>query len=372
MNESAHRKATQAAVWIADAILENTWAGSHAQRLMDASAQTDMREDLEFVDVAGARENPHTAPRRIGQDSPHTQSDGRCHSAFNHYIDIKKGPGLFDDFDGYSYYHGSAHMDQYQQAVDVTAGWGLVVAHLTGFKVDEGIAYWLNDEYVHAPGQPWYQKCSPALERYSYRADLKRYTQLRTEMRARFPLAKSQGGNGQGIPYSVFMPVDNMARYWFHEFLREPTQIESLGPVLHAVQDASVPHHAAGYHGNWHAEYEQALDVLASQVETQAHFLPEVNALVTHWNRRRPENKRALRWPTDQRRSPERGWSIQDLVTWQACKSYQEYARTYRHFRSGFQRQADSMQRLYTQAVALGALVLIKAYRETHPKTKLR
>lgn len=36
-----------------------------------------------------------------------------------------------------------------------------------GQRVDEALNWWLNDEYVHAPGQPWYRGCSPSVERYS-------------------------------------------------------------------------------------------------------------------------------------------------------------------------------------------------------------
>ena len=88
--------------------------------------------------------------------------------------------------------------------------------------------YWFNDEYVHALCHSWYRGCSPSVERYSFPT---RYQTVREELAARFPVAASTGSRRKGIPYSVFMPVDNMARYWYGRFVatRDP---RALGPVM--------------------------------------------------------------------------------------------------------------------------------------------
>jgi len=223
------------------------------------SAVVDFYRDLELVDVEGStidggRDDPHKEDKsKIGEislfgveigiytktaidDIPHYSSHGRNFSAFNHFIDIKKGYGRFDDFDGYSYEYGSAHRDQYQLVEEELKDWegweefmGWFVEQFRRDKVDQGLNYWLNDEYVHAPGQPWYRHCSPSIERYSFFYEKGIYRSLEEESRARFPLADSTGERGKGIPYSIFMPVDNMARYWYEEFLRTGDWL-ALGP----------------------------------------------------------------------------------------------------------------------------------------------
>jgi hypothetical protein len=115
-------------------------------------------DDLEFVDVEGGwfgsgRDDPHDSSAWDDDDEAHYEYDGRNFTAFNHFIDIKKGGGIFDDYDGYSYRKGSASRDEYQDADEVAEGfWANLFATLSGKKVDEGINWWFNDEYVHAPG----------------------------------------------------------------------------------------------------------------------------------------------------------------------------------------------------------------------------
>ena len=127
-------------------------------------------------------------------------------------------------------------------------------------KVDEGLAWYFNDEYVHAPGHPYYyESYSESIERYSFWWENGKYSSLEDEATARFPLADPTGEVGAGYPYSVFMPVDNLGRYWYNSFLRSGDTAD-LGSVMHAIQDASIPHHAAGTHGNWHGDYEAYLN----------------------------------------------------------------------------------------------------------------
>ena len=54
------------------------------------------------------------------------------HSPFNHFIDIKKERGRFDDFDGYSYELGSARHDQHEKE--------------KGEYIDWWVTWWFNDE----------------------------------------------------------------------------------------------------------------------------------------------------------------------------------------------------------------------------------
>jgi len=92
--------------------------------IVDGSAEVDRREDLELVMVRswrflGGRTDPHPGfwPLRLFNDVPSYRSNnqasqgrgpdlqlGRAH----HYIDVRAGQGDFDDYDGYSYGHGSA------------------------------------------------------------------------------------------------------------------------------------------------------------------------------------------------------------------------------------------------------------------------
>ncbi|MCK5242219.1 hypothetical protein KAR34_07195 [bacterium] len=365
MNATTHIQATEMAMKIANHIKTPVYKGAAAKKMAAASADTDHFQDLEFVHVKGRRDDPHKKEQLLFDDQPHFQSGGLCLTVFNHYIDIKKGPGIFDDYDGYSYYRGSAHLTQYQKAHQRTKGLARISAKLLGFTVDEGISYWLNDEYINTGGRQGCRGSSPALRRYSYPREKGKYKNKRAELAARFPLAAGRGKTGHGFPYSVFMPVDNLARYWFEQFLRtKRKRLEVLGPVLHAVQDASVPHHAAGYSGNWHVEYEKTLEKYARRLNTDVTFQRQVRNLVIKWCRNRaksPEQNLRLK---DRNKIPGLSWEVQQLVTWQALQAYHIYAGIYHHFKYGFKPNLPSMRKLYKQTVAMSALVLLKAIIE--------
>jgi hypothetical protein len=260
---------------------------------------TDQYSDLEFVDVEGtgifsdARDDPHKDEWDADDDDPHYEFQGRKFTAFNHFIDIKKGHGTFDDYDGYSYKRGSASRNEYQkmseliEVTDIPSGVAFMFTESGDMKVDAAINFWFNDEYAHAPGHKWYRRgrCSPALERYSFPEDKGKYNSVDAECKARFPMAEATGHRNRGIPWSVFMPVDNMARYWYSVFL-ESNNPNHLGQVMHAIQDASVPHHAAGCNGNWHANYELVLEELRiPNWLRDASFTNDVKALFGKWNR---------------------------------------------------------------------------------------
>jgi hypothetical protein len=368
MNEIAHIKTTKLAIKIANQIIGPCFTGQKAALLAAASADPDHFQDVEFVHVKGGRDNPHQREWLAVDDKAHFRSGGINLTAFNHYIDIKKGPGLFDDYDGYSYYRGSAHKGQYQKASQLTQGWAYISAKLMGWKVDEGISYWLNDEYVHTAGRQWYKDCSPALKNYSYPHDQGVYANKQAELAARFPLAGRRGKPGHGFPYSVFMPVDNLARYWFEQFRKSgQKRWEYLGPVMHAIQDAGIPHHAAGYSGNWHVEYEKALDKHIKSVYREPDFHLQVKKLTEKWYRedpRPPSGRLRLR---DRGRKPAINWEIRQLITWLALHAYHAYAKDYNHFSKGFKPNNQSLGRLYILAAAMSGLVLLKAVTKHTP-----
>lgn len=347
------------------AALEAYYALPADTKLVKEAPAVDDYYDLEFVDVeggigSGGRDDPHKDEWDAIDDEPHYTEEGMNLTAFNHFIDIKKGPGLFDDYDGYSYNKGSASRDQYQSASDAASGTlAKLMGKITGFKVDEGINWWLNDEYVHAPGQQWYRGCSPSVERYSFPSDKRVYPTARDELLARFPVANSTGTTGRGIPYSVFMPVDNMARYWYGRFeaTKDPA---TLGPVMHAIQDASVPHHAAGYMGNWHNRYEADLESRIPGWMNEPSFENEVKALVQAWSRHDPSPPTTLS-VNEWSRQPAINWRIDQMVTWVALNAYKEYSNTYNHFRNGYRFDANSARNLTKLATAMSILALKKA-----------
>jgi hypothetical protein len=357
---------------------------SQKSNVAEASKATDSREDMEFVDVESAsgwatggtgRDNPHADEWSIpswSEDQARKKPWGYNVTCFNHFIDIRKGTGLFDDYDGYSYNKGSARLNQYQAVSDYLANdasseaggmAGLVGGILRRAdrptnKVDECLNWFFNDEYVHAPGHPWYQNhiCSPAIERYSFFEDKAIYNSLTTEATARFPLAESTGTANKGIPYSVFMPVDNLARFWYKYYTlnRDPA---SLGPVMHAIQDASVPHHAAGCCGNWHSRYELALH---NQLGGWLSDKSKANRFLTEWNWVDPNPPTRLA-PIDWQRQPAWNWRIDMLVTWVALNAYKAYAEVYRGFQTGFTFNQASALDLLQMALAMSALVLMRA-----------
>lgn len=162
MNAKSHREVTD---WV---LCMSGYTADQALRasIVAESAKVDEYRDLELVDVEGlssdARDDPHKDDAwYVAEDIPryaHTLPllGTKCHTAFNHFIDIKKGPGQFDDYDGYSYCKGSASRGEYK--LDL------------GPRPDEAIIWYPNDEYVRAPGQSWYRGCSPSVERYSFPA----------------------------------------------------------------------------------------------------------------------------------------------------------------------------------------------------------
>lgn len=269
-------------------------------------------------------------------------------TAFSHFIDIKKGRGIFDDYDGYSYEKGSGKDAKDEKASISIFGLG---------PIDALVNWWYNDEYVHIPD--YYSAsydpntCSPAVMRYC------RYGP--GTLIQRFPLAESTGKSGKGIPYSVFPPVDNMARYWWDVF-RNPPQgykknLPSLAPVLHAIQDASVPHHTCGFLGNYHQDYEDKLTPDLLRWINEPVFIDEVKALIREWDKQdsNPPTSSYYDRSFYLSRTPRNNWPIDQIVTWMAVQSYNAMP-------NGGRYNAVVARDLVKRAMALSVLVLKMAF----------
>lgn len=335
-----------------------------AENIAKAAEKVDDKNDLELVDVEVKRDDPHDNSDSSfldKEDIPgYVAINGFKYTALNHFIDIRKGSGQFDDFDGYSYQKGSASREEFEFASEEADKIGdKFLTFISGKKVDEGINWYYNDSYVHVQAQPWYRGCSPSTERYSFPADKRIYSSMRDELGARFPLADNMGAKGKGTPYSVFMPVDNMARYWFAEYLRGRGP-DSLGYVMHAIQDASIPHHAAGCCGNWHGTYEKKLDSYLHYWLNEAAFRDEVTKLFRQWYKDDSSQPTAIS-VNDWNKLPAKNWRTDFLVTWLALNSYKEYAGTYNNFRNGFKFDEGSAKNLVKLALTMSMLFLAKA-----------
>ncbi|PXF58441.1 MAG: hypothetical protein C4B59_13240 [Candidatus Methanogaster sp.] len=347
--------------------------------VVDSARETDYCKDLELVDVDDAVDDPHKDEWLTDDDDPYKRIVilrlwEINFTAFNHYIDIKKGTGTFDDYDGYSYKNGSASRDEYQDVFDLI---GDIARDKTGLpnipfiwkarrKVDKSIhsSLALKDNYVHAPGHKWYRigKCSISLERYSFPDGKGAYKDVEKKCEARFPMFGTTGNEDKkGVPWSIFMPVDNMAYYWYSKFSNKKTgKPADLGPVMHAIQDASVPHHAAGYCGNWHYRYETDLQSNIPKWLGYVGFTNDVKRLFSRWNKDDESPPSHLN-VGDWEKTPARNWSVDQLVTWVALNAYREYDETYDHFKYGYKFDEYSAINLVKIATAMSLLVLKNA-----------
>ncbi len=359
MNGSTHRCITKKAIEILDSVERGITVSSYrltnyADSLAQSNSDTDHLKDLEFVDVEGwyntGRDNPHKKESSQIDDEPHYKETrvglNMDLTAFNHFIDIRKGTGKFDDYDGYSYQ--SAKYGQHEKQ-DIK---------VNKVYVDDLMQWWFNDEYVHAPGQEYYENCSPSVWRYSY-PNKKVYSDKYAELKARFPLAEYQGKSGKGIPYSVFMPLDNLGRYWYEEFLLDG-KLTSLGPALHAVQDAAVPHHASGYLGNYHRKYEDLLDEYAKKYVLTSTFRSNVLYQYNQW-KSNGGTVSSLIYKDDYNKVPGINWRVDHLITWLAFRAYREFSITYSGFNGFNGLNLATTERLLEYSCSMSMLLLEKA-----------
>lgn len=382
MKSKGHRLTTEMAIRVMKEVAGET-IFSHEnmiKKLVKESSTPDNYGDVEFVNVWLRRDNPHKDSPGVVDDTVAFSTIGRNHTAFNHYIDIAKGPGAYDDFDGYSYAKGSGKENERESVFELANyeekdyEWIAKLAQADPrnqvIKVDNALAWFFNDRYVHAPGQPWYDNCSSAIESYSYWADKagsKHFESLEEECISRFPLAQSTGKNGKGVPYSVFMPVDNMGRYWYEQCKSREWPV-CMGPVLHAVQDASIPHHTAGTNGNWHTYYEGVLNENITEWNKYIDWPERAHMLMQEWNWQDPAPPTRLTME-DVGRKPAINWRVDHLITWVALQAYHDYVETYgefKHFRERQDINFDSSQmfELTVKALAMSALLLLKVNGE--------
>jgi hypothetical protein len=359
-------KATTSAAFEVLATLDphfSSWLYAAKPDVVAQASATDFFRDLELIDVDSDRDDPHVDESWADDDESLYEVADHPLSAFNHFIDVKKGTGSYDDFDGYSYNYGSASVDQFQDATEETSGWAWLASWVTGKKIDEGLAYYLGDNYVHAPGQTWYRygSCSPALENYSFYQDRGTYMFLEAECESRFPLAQSTGQPRMGFPHSVFMPVDNLARYWYHARFCKTMDPRALGPVMHAVQDASIPHHAAGYCGNWHGSYESSLEARIGDCLKNPDTATSATQLFNQWHAADDPQPPTALSRSDWSRPPARNWRVDMLVTWVALNAYRSYDLVYQHFRHGFMFDAQDAYDLTVKALSICMLILSNA-----------
>ncbi len=382
MKPDTHRRMTELVFDLLKEIEPNSFLiYEHKDKVAEAASFTDHLRDMEFIKVKGTKDtNPHAAD---ANDENWVRWSSHYFTTFNHFIDIKNGSGRFDDYDGYSYKHGSASNNECQMASEAyNAGdYDWLVDYIldsANIKVDEGINLYMSICYVHTPGREGYNKCSEAVERYSFITDLGNYSNKREEANSRFPVALSSTidihtWKNNGIPASVFMPIDNMARYWFSLYLsnekmpvveygpetdtvkRQLEREEALGMVMHAIQDASVPHHAAGICGNWHKAYERYInDSLLSDFINNTSIREEIKALYSDMCQTddKPPNSLTMR---DRTRCPRSNWRIDFLVTWIALTSYKVYKDVYKwkDIRKGIDSEGKRVKDFYSTPSSL-------------------
>jgi hypothetical protein len=319
---------------------------AHQDTMIRTCLETDNLLDVEIIDVDCGPDDPHV-DRFADQDDEATYyfpNEKDSATAFNHFMDIGKGQGFYDDYDGYSYRRGSASREQYQNAEDTLEGWPEIAQNiLIGGKVDESLMWYLDDEYVHCKGHQWYRPdrdlsgnglgCSPSLVRYSRFSEQKgmlSFQTLEDELVSRFPFGK------EGLNNSVFMPIDNLGLWWYKhtsDTFRRNKELHSLGHVLHAIQDASVPHHAAGYLGNFHDKYEDQIDKFVTKIIENPTFDTSIGTLLEDWTRIIDVHTPILNLNNYKNYKPALGWNVDAFITWVALNAYDVYINVYNRFK---------------------------------------
>lgn len=387
MKQSTHKLVSRIAVEWLDEIAATSLVPSRDE-IGQAAYDTDDLKDVEFVDVkwnvtdGSGRDDPHkkdkhckTIPNPFGcdfqicmdflgveEDKPHHKVFGLENSftSMNHFIDIRNGLNNKKDYDGYSYEKGSAKKGQYQDAINGAACYFFDASMLPSdapLKVDDVFNWFYDDEYVHVPGHTpnWYKDtCSPAMIHYCYPTS----KSVNKELKERFPRAQYKGKKDKGIPYSRFMPVDNLVK-WQYSFYLSTGDAEHLGHALHGVQDCTVPHHAAGCLGNWHMTYENDLEGFMRRWvnKDKDKFKKDVIALFNKWNNHR--STPSYLSPRDVVKVPGRNWPVDMLATWLALHAYKAYETDY----NGFQNYTCKplvMRCLAVKSVAMSMLLLWK------------
>ncbi len=346
----------------------NVSFAEHRKDIIAQAIAVDTASDVEMVRVKGVgplgRDNPHEkewyVPGHYHDTAGYTIDKKEKYpfiywTTLNHYIDLRKGPGEFDDYDGYSYYRGSGQDDQYQTYLSKSKTMGM--DHIT--------AVYLNNRYIHAPHHPHYQDCSPALERYSFPEDLGKYSSPLDEIKERFPLAQAVPLPNSGFPFSVFFPIDNLVRYWYGQFVRTRDP-ETVGWLVHPMQDCTIPHHAVATIGNWHSKYEKDLNENLDDWMPDDTFRDKAVEHFKAWSGHDDDPPKSITANDVDGRTPCMNWRVDMLATWLAFTAFREYEDTYDRFMEGVYELNKESQRMLTEmAVAMSMLVMVKADRDT-------
>ena len=354
MNGQSHRLTTTMVFDLLDKLegYELSFANDRAD-IVKMAINVDRQNDMEMVKVKGLVRfrwnDPNNRPKfmpKMMHDTPSYSWDIKKDwpflrwTALNHYIDIGKGSGTYDDYDGYSYYHGSASkMDK-------------------GMGADSFAAVYLDIRYLHAPGHPFYDNCSPAIERYSRFFDKKKFSSLEEESQARFPLSPGRPALNAGYPYSVFLPIDNITRYWYERYA-ETRDSDCVGWVCHTIQDCSIPMHASAVIGNYHHAYEKRLDQMWEEVLEDQEFKDHVIELFHSFEGHDDDPPTSLD-KEDHVKTPFINWRIDMLATWMALNSHKEFNAFYRTMTGDFEPDLESMRELLAKAVAMSMIVTLK------------
>ena len=341
------------------------------KELIEQSAEIDNIKDTEFIDVDGDKDDPHKNDGSFtNDDNAHYSTKGNNFTSYNHFIDIKKGAGIFDDYDGYNF-NNSSNKGGYQSLKEAAAYGGMdfkykylmEISDIDDKPLDNAIMLYFSDEYVHTPGQRWYQNCSPSVERYSfYNENLgkKKFTNKWEEIRKRFKNYKG------AVTSSYFPPIDNLGRYWYETALISK-DLKKLGATMHAIQDVTIPQHVTGYSGNWHVEYEDDLNSHINQFLSDKEFISEVRLLVEEWKTSSYYKPISLDKNALDHGIPSIKWHIDELITWVALHTYKtSFIAVHKSFKHGYTKRVDDLKNLTKYATAMSVLMLIKAKSENY------
>jgi len=166
------------------------------------------------------------------------------------------------------------------------------------------------------------------------------------------------------------MPVDNLARYHYDLFIRD-RNIMSLGAVLHAIQDVAVPHHAAGYLGNFHGRYESDLDENLPAWLSDERFIDLVSKWRDAFSTVDHDAPTRLSM-SDLSRMPGKNWRVDMTVTWMALNSYRSYEGVYHGFREGYSFNVADARELTGKSIALCAVVIDSLFESLDPRAFLK
>jgi hypothetical protein len=150
----------------------------------------------------------------------------------------------------------------------------------------------------------------------------------------------------------VFMPIDNMVRYHYALFLRDHN-VSSLGAVMHTLQDVCVPHHAAGYIGNFHSSFESESVEYINKWSDDTEFLKSIRNLYEVYNHFDPHPPLILSINDHASKFPGRNWRKEVVVTWLALGSCSSYENIYGGFRGGSSFNEANAKDLVRKAIAL-------------------